>query len=143
MTAEIQALFRRHEENFNRGLAGDADLADAAKLFTAEFIAASPAGVFAGRNDESLIQAMQGGYAHYRATGALEMRVRDVAVTTIDDRHAMAKVAWSSRYRRKDGAEVSVDFDVTYFVQDLGDGPKIFGWVSGDEEALLREQGLG
>ena len=33
-------------------------------------------------------------------------------------------------------------FDVTYMLQRRPDGPRIFGFVAGDEMALYREYGL-
>jgi hypothetical protein len=38
--------------------------------------------------------------------------------------------------------DVTIDFDVHYLVQKLDAEPKIFGWVSGDEQALLRKYGI-
>lgn len=143
MESAIRALFQRHEDNFNRAIAGNGRPEDAAALFAPEFIAASQAGVMTGKNDEDLLKVIEAGYDHYRQTGARRMTVRDIAVTPIDENHALARVSWHARYHRKDGVETDVDFDVSYFVQNLGDEPKIFGWVAGDEEALLRERGLG
>lgn len=37
---------------------------------------------------------------------------------------------------------MSIDFDVHYLVLLLGGEPKVFGWVSGDEQSLLREHGI-
>jgi len=37
---------------------------------------------------------------------------------------------------------VSIDFDVYDLVQLLGGEPKVFGWVSGDEQAPLRKRGI-
>ncbi|MBO9518322.1 MAG: DUF1971 domain-containing protein [Porphyrobacter sp.] len=54
----------------------------------------------------------------------------------------MAKVSWTATYSRWDEADVALDFDVHYFVQYLDEEPTVFGWVSGDEEALLREHGI-
>ncbi len=42
----------------------------------------------------------------------------------------------------RDRTDVAIDFDVHYLVQKLDDEPKIFGWVSGDEQALLRKHGI-
>jgi hypothetical protein len=36
-----------------------------------------------------------------------------------------------------------IDFDVHYLVQQLDAEPKVFGWISEDEQALLREHGIG
>ncbi|MOA64116.1 hypothetical protein D3C78_1900710 [compost metagenome] len=55
----------------------------------------------------------------------------------------MAHVAWTATYARKDQPDVAIDFDVHYFVQTLDrEAPKVFGWVTGDEQALLREHGI-
>lgn len=39
-------------------------------------------------------------------------------------------------------AEVTVDFDVHYLVQTPDGAAKVFGWVSGDEQALLEQHGI-
>lgn len=35
-----------------------------------------------------------------------------------------------------------IDFDVHHLVQQRDGGPKVFGWIAGDEQALLRERGI-
>ncbi len=37
---------------------------------------------------------------------------------------------------------MTIDFDVHYLVQNLEAKAKVFGWVAGDEEALLKEHGI-
>ena len=32
--------------------------------------------------------------------------------------------------------EISIDFEVHYFIQELDGKPRVFGWVSGDEEGF-------
>ena len=68
--------------------------------------------------------------------------IRSVRTSSIDDQHCVAHVAWTATYARKDREEVTIDFDVHYLVQTLNDVPKVFGWVSGDEQALLKEHGV-
>jgi hypothetical protein len=70
------------------------------------------------------------------------MRIRDVRLSPIDEHHCVAQVAWTATYARKDQPDVAIDFDVHYFVQKLDGEPKVFGWVSGDEQALLRKHGI-
>lgn len=143
MEAAIRAFFDRYEHLFNRALAGEAEMDDVAALFASEFIAATPAGVSGGRNDAQLKDVMAQGYARYRASGTKGMRIREVRVTPIDERHGLADVAWTAIYARKDdGPDIVIDFDVHYFVQLLDGEPKVFGWVSGDEEALLKRHGV-
>lgn len=142
MESSVRELFERYERVFNRSLSGEMDLDAVAALYACEFIAASPAGVIAGKNDAQLRQVMAQSYARYRAMGMKEMRIRDVRLSSMDDRHCVAHVAWTAIYARTDRTDVAIDFDVHYFVQELDGEPKVFGWVSGDEEALLRQHGI-
>jgi hypothetical protein len=135
-------LFERYESLFNRSLGGDMDSDEVAALYASEFIAASPAGVMTGKNDEQLKQVMAQGYARYRAMGTKDMRVRNVRLSTIDEHHCVAHVAWRATYAREGHPDVAIDFDVHYFVQKLDGEAKVFGWVSGDEQALLRQHGV-
>lgn len=142
MEAQVRKLFERYEQLFRKSLAGDADMDEVASVYASAFIAASPAGVMVGKNDDQLRQVMEQGYAHYRAIGMKEMRIRAVRVSPIDEHHCVAHVAWTSSYARKDRPDVTIDFDVHYLVQKLGGEPKIFGWVSGDEQEVLRKHGV-
>ncbi len=142
METEVRKLFERYENFFNRSLAGNASMDEVASLYAPEFIAASPAGVMAGKNDDQFRQAMTQGYAHYRAIGTKGMRVRDVRISPMDEHHCVAHVAWTATYARDGRSDVAIDFDVHYFVQKLAGEPKVFGWVSGDEQALLKEHGV-
>src|SRR5690606_23250418 len=142
MESSVRTFFERYESFFNRSLRGDMDMDEVASLYASEFIAASPAGVRAGKNDDQLKQMMPEGYARYRAMGTKAMRIRDIRIAPIDDRHCVAHVAWTATYARADRPDVTIDFDVHYFVQKVDAEPKVFGWVSGDEQALLKEHGI-
>jgi hypothetical protein len=115
---------------------------EVASLYASEFIAASPAGVTTGKNDDQLKQIMTQGYARYRAIGTRAMRIRHIRLSPIDQHHCMAHVAWTATYARKDQNDTAIDFDVHYLVQKLDGDAKVFGWVSGDEQALLRKHGI-
>lgn len=138
----VRKLFERYERFFERSLGGEIDMDEAAKLYAPAFIAASPAGVMTGKNDEQFRTAMAQGYDHYRAIGTKGMRIRSVRISPIDEHHCVAHVAWTATYARKEQPDVAVDFDVHYLVQTLEGEPKVFGWVSGDEQALLKERGI-
>ncbi len=142
MEASVRTFFQRYESVFNQSLGGDLDMDTVATLYASEFIAASPAGVTTGKNDDQLKQVMTQGYARYRAIGTKAVRIRNVRLSPIDDHHCVAHVAWTATYARKDQPDAAIDFDVHYFVQKLDGEPKIFGWVSGDEQALLRKHGI-
>ncbi|MFT3718218.1 nuclear transport factor 2 family protein [Pseudorhodoferax sp.] len=138
----IHEFFERYRDRFRQGLHNAADLDDVASAYASAFVAASPAGVMAGRNDEPLKQAMREGFERYRRIGTKDMDLRGVRIHPIDEHHCLAHVAWTATYDRGAAPDVAIDFDVHYLVQ-LHDGePRIFGWVSGDEQALLRQHGI-
>ena len=141
--AAVGKLFERYERLFNQSLCGDnVDMDEVASLYASEFIGAASAGVMTGRNDDKFKQVIAQGYAHYRGIGTKEMRIRDVRLTQIDDHHCLAHIAWTATYARKDLPETAIDFDVHYLVQVLDGDAKVFGWVSGDEQELLRKHGI-
>ncbi len=142
METSVRKFFERYESFFNQSLGGDMDMDELAALYASEFIAASPAGVRTGKNDDQLKHVMTQGYAYYRAIGTKEMRMRNVRLSPMDDHHCVAHVAWTAIYTHKGQHDVAIDFDVHYFVQKLDGEPKVFGWVSGDEQALLRKHGI-
>lgn len=127
MDTSVRKFFERYESFFNQSLGGNMDMDEVAALYASEFIAASPAGVMTGKNDDKLKQVMIQGYERYRAIGTKEMRVRNVRLSPIDDHHCVAHVAWTARYARKDQPDIVVDFDVHYLVQKLDGEPKVFG----------------
>lgn len=142
METAVKQLFERYERMFNQALAGEADMDEVVSCYATAFVAASPAGVMVGHNDEALKSVMEQGYARYRAIGTQRMWVIGLRFTPLDGLHGVAHVTWGSLYRRDDDQDVRIDFEVHYLVQDLGGQLSIFGWVSGDEQAVLREHGL-
>ena len=113
-----------------------------ASLYASEFIGAGPAGVRAGKNDEEFKQVMAGGYEHYRAIGTKRMMMRAIRLSSIDKHHCVAHVSWAATYALEDRPVIEIDFEVHYFVQMLEGTPRVFGWVSGDEQELLRKHGI-
>ncbi|MCG7507024.1 DUF4440 domain-containing protein [Mesorhizobium retamae] len=142
MEPSIRKFFERYADFFNRSLGGNMDENELASLYAPAFIAASPNGVMTGKNDDQLRQTMVEGYAHYREIGTKDMRIRDIRVSAIDDHHCVAHVAWTATYARQDRPDISIDFDVHYLMQELDGEPKVFGWVAGDEQELLRKHGI-
>ena len=142
MEARVRQLFERYQQHFGAAIAGAADMEQIASSYASAFIAASPAGVMTGQNDDQLKEVMQRGFDYYRQIGTKDMSIRDIRMSPIDGLHCIAHVSWTAVYARKDGPDVSIDFDVHYLIQKLGNDPKIFGWVTGDEQAALKEYGV-
>ena len=142
MENSVTWFFERYERFFNQSLGGDIDMDEVAALYASELTAASPDGVTTLKNDDHLRQVMAQGYTRYRAMGTKAMRMRDVQLSPIDDHHCVAHVAWTATYACKDQPDVAINFDVHYFVQKLDEEPKVVGWVSGDEQSLLKKHGI-
>lgn len=49
---------------------------------------------------------------------------------------------WAATYAREAHSTVTIDFAVHYLVQSLAAGPRVFGWIPGDEQALLKAHGI-
>ena len=96
----------------------------------------------AGKNDEQLKQIMKQGYVRYREQGMKDMRLQKLRISSIDQKHCVAHVSWRATYAREDRPDTAIDFEVHYFVRGFMSEPEVFGWVSGDEEAALKEHGL-
>jgi hypothetical protein len=142
METSVKKFFERYEQVFNKSLGNDMDMDEVSSLYASEFIAASPTGVMTGKNDDQLKQVMAQGYARYRAIGTKEMRIRDVLISPMNEHHCVAHVAWRATYVRNHQPDIAIDFEVHYLVRMLDREPKVFGWISGDEEELLRKHGI-
>lgn len=142
MENAVRKLFERYESFFNQSLEGNSDMDEVASLYASHFIAASPGGVMTGKNDDQLKQIMGQGYARYRAIGTKGMRINHIRFSPIDQHHCVAHVSWIATYARKGQNDTTINFDVHYLVQKLDGDAKVFGWVSGDEQALLKQHGI-
>ena len=140
----LERFFADYAERFNRALAEPpvVDVEGTAAAFAGCFVEASPRGVTCGKNDDTFRATIPQGAEFYRSIGTTSMRITSLEVTPLDGYHTMAKVRWDSRYRKKDGREERIEFDVIYLVQTLGDTTKISAYITGDEQKALREKGL-
>ncbi len=141
---KINAFFEAYEKRFNDSLAtGKADVMGTSKSFAKHFIEASPKGVNSATNNFFFRWMISRGHAFYRKIGTKSMTILSKEITPIDTFHSMVKVRWSSKYiRQTDGSPITLDFDVTYFLQHIKDEIKIFAYVTGDEEKVLKEMEL-
>jgi hypothetical protein len=142
-TAEIERFFAAYARRFNDSL-GDPPVVDSEGVrdsFADYFVGADPAGVRGGKNGLIFRFMVPRGFAHYKKIGTTAMNVTSIAVTPIDDLHVMARVGWDSRYV-KDGKEIRIPFENVYLLQMTGEGPKIFAYITGDEQKVLKEHGL-
>ncbi len=139
---KLEEFFRGYEARFNKAMAGTIDTEETANAFASCFIEANPFGVNCGKNDDQFRIMIPKGYEFYRSIGTKSMKIVSLGITLLDDYHSMAKVHWQANYMKKDGSEESIDFDVIYFVQMINDQLKVFAYITGDEQGVLRERGL-
>lgn len=144
MDKNLEQFFAEYEARFNRAMSEstEIDVEGTAKSFADCVIAASPNGVACGKNDEQFRAQIPKGFEFYRSIGTKSMKMASLSITSLDDYHSLAKVHWQALYVKRDGSEVSIDFDVVYLIQRIGGGPKIFAYITGDEERVYRERGL-
>ena len=138
----VERFFQRYERFFTQSLCGEIDGDEMTELYAPEFIAASPLGVLTGKNDAGFQQALSGGYEQYRKIGTKGMCVRGIEVSQIDELHCVAHVAWRASYEAADRQQIAIDFDVHYLMQELNGKFRIFGWISGNEQELLKQYGV-
>lgn len=139
---KLDDFFTNYENLFNRSLQQEPDVDNIVKSFASSFLEASPAGINCGKNDESFRKVIPEGYAFYKSIGTQSMSIHSKTTTQLDELHYMTKVDWSARYLKKDGKGEIIDFSVIYFTQFQNGEPKIFAYVTGDEQKALKDRGL-
>ena len=142
VNATIDAFFADYEKLFNRSLKEEVDVEKTVKSFAGCFVEASPAGIICGNNDDEFRKRIPKGYEFYKSIGTQSMTIQSKKITALDELHQMTKVDWSAGYRKKDGKEEVIDFSVLYFTQLQKGEPKIFAYITGDEQKVLKERGL-
>ena len=70
------------------------------------------------------------------------MKISKLDITKLDDLHYMVKVYWNSLYEKKNKKMISIGFDVIYFLRAKENEWKIFLYITGDEQKVLKENGL-
>lgn len=142
---ELQSFFQAYEERINKALA-DPDHIDARAMsdaYTESFLEAHPGGIQIFSNDEQFREAQQPAFEHRRRIGTRSMIIMSIRTANFDDQHSAATIRWMAVYERQsDRSEVKIEFDETYLVQFIDRTPKIFAYIAGDEEALLKKHGL-
>jgi hypothetical protein len=136
---QLEKFFAAYEQRFNDVLNGrPTDVEATAAAFADYFVESSPKGVMGGKNDEQFREMIPRGNEFYKSIGTLSMKIGKLDITELDDFHAVAKVHWLSSYKNNK----RIDFDVFYMVTLTGGAPKIFAYVTGDEQKVLAENDL-
>jgi hypothetical protein len=142
---EVEAFFTEYARCSNDALREPPreDVSRTAAAFAPFFVEANPHGVSGGANNEAFRALIPQGYAHYRRIGGKGMQVIGVEVTEFDDHNAMARVDWRFAYERPvDRRRGEIVFHNIYFLNFAAGQPKIFAYITPDEERAMRDHGL-
>ena len=138
---KIKAFFNEYAQRFKDALEGKDKEEETAGAFAEYFMESSPVGIFCGKNDAEFKKKIPGGNKHYRDIGTKEMIINNIEISKLDDIHYMSKVYWHSVYR-KNSSDINIDFSVIYLLQEKDDKLKIFCYLTGDEQKLMKEKGV-
>lgn len=141
---KVEAFFDRYAATYARALADKPGVEKAlVAAFADHFVESSPVGVHGGSNGLVFRFLARRGFARYRKLGVQSMDIDALEVTVLDGLHAMARVAWDSRTRRRsDGRLVRIRFVHHYFLTLARGRPRIFAYVATDERAIMKKHGL-
>jgi len=140
---QIEDFFNQYSATFNNAIrVASPDIEQTAGLYSDHFIGANPLGIQCGKNDKELRDFLLKGYAFYKEIGIISMDIVSKEITILDEFHTMTKVRWKSNFIKKDNSKGSIEFENIYFTQTKEDQHKVFAWITGDEQAVLKESGL-
>lgn len=141
----IRAFFDAYAGRMNDALADPPriDIRQAREAFAAYFVGTNHTHVHGGKNGLLFRLTIPRGYRHYRKIGCKRMELRRLEVKPLDAFHAMAETHWWSLFVKKDGEPVEIEFDNIYLLHIPKCGrPKIFAWITGDEQQALKDRGV-
>lgn len=143
--SDLKSFFEAYAKRSNDALQDPPieDVDGIVASFAPYLVESSPQGVMGGANNAEFRKMIGQGFARYRDIGGTAMRVTGVEVTELDDVNAMATVDWEFDYRRnKDGRTGTVGFTNRYFVNLAGDTPRVFAYITPDEDQAMKDHGL-
>lgn len=144
LETKVKKLFEAYGRHSDEALQDPpvVDTETVVRSFAPYVVGSNPQGVFGGANDAAFKEAIPKGFAHYRAVGGKSMTISNVEVTTLDDLHAIAHVDWDFAYTNKAGKSGHVAFRNLYFVTIASGEPRIFAYITPDEQGVMKEHGL-
>jgi hypothetical protein len=135
-------LLALNEVMAGRLIGQEVDMEQGASFYATAVIGAAPAVVMVAQNDEQFRLVIKQGFEAYRGMGTKEIFNRGIEIMPIDKLQCLARVSWTAVYDRGDYPDISIGFDVHYLIQQVQETPKIFGWISGNEQDVLKEHGI-
>lgn len=140
----LKAFFADYAARANRALQDhpEIDVDAAVAAFTECFVEAHPGGVMCFQNNARFHAAVPQLFESQRGLGARSMTIDQLELTELNEQHHMANVQWRVVYKLNEGRQISAVFDEIYFVQIRDGLPRIFAYIAGDQDKLLRDLGI-
>jgi hypothetical protein len=144
LETKVRALFDAYGKRSDDALQNPPreDVEGMIASFASFFVESSPKGVFGGANDDRFRQVIPTGFARYRRVGGKHMTIKGIRVIELDRLHAVADVDWQFDYVNKAGKTGQVTFTNFYCVTIAGGTPRIFAYMTPDEDQAMQEHGL-
>ncbi|HEU5291407.1 MAG TPA: hypothetical protein VFU05_12235 [Cyclobacteriaceae bacterium] len=141
-STRIDDFFSRYALSMNSALFdAEVDLQPITDSFSGYVVGANPFGVFGGSNSDAFKNSILEGVKSYKKMGIISMNIQSTEVTMLNEFHAMVKVNWKSFYE-KNGKTGEIPFENIYLIQLLNNIPRIFAFITGDEQTELRKHNL-
>lgn len=80
------------------------------------------------------------GIAHGRDIGTRPLEMTNIEIEQIDALHSLDHARWRASYAAT-GARKTMDVTIAYLVRIEDDRAIVFGWITADEQAALRQHG--
>jgi len=144
LETKIRALFDAYGKRTDNALRDppEEDLEGMVRSFAPFFVESSPRGVVGSVNDDKFRAMIPQGFARYRTVGGRHMTIKGLQVIELDRLHAIADVDWDFAYTNKAGKSGHVTFTNFYFITIADGTPRIFAYVTPDEQQAMEEHGL-
>ncbi len=143
-TQYLDRFFTEYEARFNQALKGEKapDIEGTMHAFAPYFLESGPLGIVCNKNDEKFKEAIPENYRFYEDIGITSMKIASKETTFLDEFHTIVKIHWEAGFIRHDRSTDSITFDILYFLLLEKSEYKIFACITGDEQRVLKENGL-
>jgi hypothetical protein len=140
---KIRRFFSDYETACNNLLLGtDGSTVRLRKAFASDFIKADPSGSSTIANNFLFGRNVKKKFKNYKALKLQSQKIASLDIIPVDLFHYMVKVRWSCWYIKKHSVSETIEFTSTYIIQHLNNELKIFAYICGEEDRVLKERGM-
>jgi preprotein translocase subunit Sss1 len=131
---QIDTLFKQYESAFNK-----LDLKTISGFYSDTFMSAGPKGAIT-QSKKEFEEKAQEAVEFYKSIGQNSARIISRRTIPISNEYSMVVIRWGVTFAQT-GSKV-IEFDVSYFVQEIGE-PRIIMFIAHeDEEAAMQKLGI-